>query len=166
MYGECVASIRKELNTVAYVAVTTDSYLLVDVTQLNLTFPRTRTELEDYVNKFNKNSNRTEPKHRGFFPISTHHHWILSYVVQSTTHSAKYNIPRCRLQLCLVWSLCSPFNFSTIFTVRRYALHGICYSNYVRPSVRPSVCLSHSWTVSTWFDLRSWFLHHMVAPSF
>ena len=22
-------------------------------------------------------------------------------------------------------------------------------------SVRPSVCLSHSWTVSTWFDLRS-----------
>jgi len=31
-------------------------------------------------------------------------------------------------------------------------------------SVRPSVC--HSWTVSTWFDLRSWFFHHMVAPSF
>jgi len=28
-----------------------------------------------------------------------------------------------------------------------------------------SVCLSHSWTVSTRFDLRSWFLHHMVAPS-
>jgi len=57
-----------------------------------------------------------------------------------------------------------------IFTVRRYALHGICDSNSVcpsvRPSVRPSVCLSHSWTVSTWFDLRSWFLHHMVAPSF
>ena len=25
----------------------------------------------------------------------------------------------------------------------------------VRPSVCPSVCLSHSWTVSTWFDLRS-----------
>jgi len=33
-------------------------------------------------------------------------------------------------------------------------------------SVRPSVRLSHSWTVSTRFDLRSWFLHHMVAPSF
>ena len=33
-------------------------------------------------------------------------------------------------------------------------------------SVRLSVCLSHSWTVSTWFDLRSWFLHHRVAPSF
>jgi len=41
-----------------------------------------------------------------------------------------------------------------IFTVRR-SLHGICYSNSVRPSVRLSVCLSHSWTVSTWFDLRS-----------
>jgi len=36
----------------------------------------------------------------------------------------------------------------------------------VRLSVCPSVCLSHSCTVSTWFDLRSWFLHHMVAPSF
>ena len=29
-----------------------------------------------------------------------------------------------------------------IFTVRRYALHGICYSNSVCLSVRPSVCLS------------------------
>jgi len=57
-------------------------------------------------------------------------------------------------------------SFASIFTVRRYALHGICYSNSVRPSVRPSVCLSHSWTVSTWFDLRSWFLYHRVAPSF
>ena len=56
-----------------------------------------------------------------------------------------------------------------IFTARS-SLHGICYSNSVRPSVRLSVrlsvCLSHSWTVSTWFDLRSWFLHHRVAPSF
>ena len=58
---------------------------------------------------------------------------------------------------------CSPI--SSVFTVRR-SLHGICYSNSVRPSVRPSVCLSHLWTVSTWFDLRSWFLHHRVAPSF
>ena len=33
-------------------------------------------------------------------------------------------------------------------------------------SVRLSVCLSHSCTVSTWFNLRSWFLHHMVATSF
>ena len=33
-------------------------------------------------------------------------------------------------------------------------------------SVRLSVCLSHSWTVSTWFDLQSWFLHHRVDPSF
>jgi len=32
-------------------------------------------------------------------------------------------------------------------------------------SVILSVCLSHSCTVSTWFDLGSWFLHHMVAPS-
>ena len=44
---------------------------------------------------------------------------------------------------------------AAVFTVRRYALHGICYNNSVCPSVRPSVCLSHSWTVSTWFDLRS-----------
>ena len=29
-----------------------------------------------------------------------------------------------------------------IFTVRRSALHGLCDSNSVRPSVRPSVCLS------------------------
>ena len=33
----------------------------------------------------------------------------------------------------------------------------------VRLSVRPSVTLV---TVSTWFELRSWFLHHMVDPSF
>jgi len=33
-------------------------------------------------------------------------------------------------------------------------------------SVRLSFRLSHSCTVSTWFDLRSWFLRHMVAPSF
>jgi len=42
-----------------------------------------------------------------------------------------------------------------IFIVRRSALHGICDSNSVCLSVRLSVCLSHSWTVSTWFDLRS-----------
>jgi len=29
-----------------------------------------------------------------------------------------------------------------IFTVRRYALHGLSYRNSVRPSVCPSVCLS------------------------
>ena len=37
---------------------------------------------------------------------------------------------------------CSTHNFVKywpIFTVRR-SLHGICYSNSVRPSVRPSVC--------------------------
>ena len=50
-----------------------------------------------------------------------------------------------------------------IITVRRYALHGLSYH---RNSVRPSVRLSHSWTVSTWFDLRSRFLHHVVAASF
>jgi len=54
---------------------------------------------------------------------------------------------------------------SQAFTVRR-SLHGICYSNSVRPSVCLSVCLSHSWTVSTWFDLRSRFFHRRVAPSF
>ena len=49
--------------------------------------------------------------------------------------------------------------FFFLFTVRRSALHGLCDRNSVRPSVRLSVCLSvclsHSWTVSTWFDLRS-----------
>jgi len=47
----------------------------------------------------------------------------------------------------------SDFN-QPVFTVRRYALHGICDSNSVCLSVRLSVCLSHSWTVFTWFDLR------------
>ena len=47
----------------------------------------------------------------------------------------------------------------TVSTVRRSALHSLCDRNSVRPSVRlsvrPSVCLSHSCTVFTWFDLRS-----------
>ena len=51
-----------------------------------------------------------------------------------------------------------------VITVRRSALHGLC--DTCSNSVRLSVCLSHSWTVSTRFDLRSWFLHLMVAPSF
>jgi len=42
-----------------------------------------------------------------------------------------------------------------VFTVRRYALHSLSYRNSVRLSVCLSVLLSHSWTVSTWFDLRS-----------
>jgi len=57
---------------------------------------------------------------------------------------------------------CTP---RAVFTVRRSALHGLCDRNSVRPSVCLFVRLSHSWTVSTSFDLRSWFLHHMVAPS-
>ena len=44
-----------------------------------------------------------------------------------------------------------------VFTVRRYALHGLWDPNSVCPSVclsvSLSVCPSHSWTVSTWFDL-------------
>jgi len=43
----------------------------------------------------------------------------------------------------------------SVFTVRRYALHGLCDRNSVRLSVCPSVRLSHSCTVFTWFDLRS-----------
>jgi len=54
---------------------------------------------------------------------------------------------------------------SPIVTVRRYSLHGLCDRNSVCPSVCPSVRLVDC-TVSTWFDLRSWFIHHMVAPSF
>jgi len=41
--------------------------------------------------------------------------------------------------------------FPRIFTVRRSALHGLWDRNSVRLSVR----LSHSWTVSTWLELRS-----------
>ena len=42
-----------------------------------------------------------------------------------------------------------------VFTVRRYALHGLSYRNSVCLSVCLSVRPSHSWTVSTWFDPRS-----------
>jgi len=57
----------------------------------------------------------------------------------------------------------------SVFNCRFYharASHGLCDRNSVCLSVRSSVCPSHSWTVSTWFDLWSWLLHHMVAPSF
>ena len=47
------------------------------------------------------------------------------------------------------------FLVETVFTVRRYALHGLCDCNSVRLAVRPSVRLSHLCTVSTRFDLRS-----------
>jgi len=50
-------------------------------------------------------------------------------------------------------SFVSTVTSSPVFTVRRSALHGLCDRNSVRPSVCPSVRLSHSWTVSTWFDL-------------
>ena len=52
-----------------------------------------------------------------------------------------------------------------IFTVDADALRCTVFVVVIL-SVCLSVRLSHSWTVSTWFDLRSWFLHHMVAPSF
>ena len=39
-----------------------------------------------------------------------------------------------------------------MFTVRHHALRSLSYHN----CVRLSVCQSHSWTVSTWFDLQSW----------
>ena len=40
---------------------------------------------------------------------------------------------------CTGW----PKKFGTIFTVRRYALHGLSYRNSVRLSVRLSVTLMH-----------------------
>jgi len=56
------------------------------------------------------------------------------------------NAPRCSLRCdCLL----------RFFTVRRYALHGICYSNSVRPSVRLSVRLSVTLVDSV----------HMVRPT-
>jgi len=42
-------------------------------------------------------------------------------------------------------------HFSRHWKLRCHALHGLCDRNSVRLTVR----LSHSWTVSTWFDLRS-----------
>ena len=57
---------------------------------------------------------------------------------------------------CQCGTLNSGRSNSCLFTVRRYALHGLSYRNSVRPSVRLSVrlfvCLSHSCTVSTRFD--------------
>ena len=40
------------------------------------------------------------------------------------------------------FALSECFQILTIFTLRRYALHGICDRNSVCPSVRPSVHLS------------------------
>jgi len=56
---------------------------------------------------------------------------------------------------------CDGFLRSTVFDALRCTVFVIVILS-VCLSVRPS----HSWTVSTPFDLRSWFLHHMVAPSF
>ena len=39
------------------------------------------------------------------------------------------------------WTLSKCYNSYLIFTVRRYALHGICYSNSVYLSVHLSVTL-------------------------
>ena len=38
------------------------------------------------------------------------------------------------------FSMTKATKHSSVFTVRRYALHGLSYRNSVRPSVRPSVC--------------------------
>jgi len=60
---------------------------------------------------------------------------------------------------------CCWLGLLTCKTVSRIT-YTVLVSVIVILSVRPSVCHTHSWTVSTRFDLRSWFLHHMVAPSF
>jgi len=41
------------------------------------------------------------------------------------------------------WKLLLPIRIAVIFTMRRYALHGLCDHNSVRPSVCPSVTLVH-----------------------
>ena len=58
----------------------------------------------------------------------------VSYAFTSSPFSfhSRHILPACKFQ----------HSYSCIFTVRRYALHGICDSNSVCPSVRPSVRLS------------------------
>ena len=72
---------------------------------------------------------------------------------------AKSSIYNCRVLSCL--STTTKFNMATL---QKFALSGCflpCNAErrtvfvIVILSVRPSVCLSHSCTVSTWFDLRS-----------
>jgi len=64
---------------------------------------------------------------------------------------------------CRAYIYTTDAGICSIFIVRRYALHGLCDRKL--NSVCPSVCALVHCTVSTWFDdLRSRFLHHMVAP--
>ena len=104
-----------------------------------------------------------------------HNDRLTSTQIYRTAKFSKHNLNprRSKWKIFSTTVLILNFDLSTrwtsvpsFITVRRYALHGLSYRNSVRPSVRPSVCLSHSCTVSTWFNLRSWFLHHMVATSF
>ena len=60
------------------------------------------------------------------------------------SNTLMHNLLWCYIVLVLM-------TYYVLFTVRRSALHGLCDRNSVCLSVR----LSHSCTVSTWFDLRS-----------
>ena len=75
--------------------------------------------------------------------------------VDAVTGEAKYSLSEDRLiRQQIDYHVIVSESVLSLFTVRRYALHGLCDRNSVHPSVRPSVRLSHSCTVSTWFDLR------------
>jgi len=57
-------------------------------------------------------------------------------------------------------------SFSRLFTCVRYAEARNRYMLDVRPSVRPSVCPSHTGSVSKRLNILSCFLHHTIAHSF
>ena len=48
-----------------------------------------------------------------------------------------------RQNVCMTLHFTEAATFFLVFTVRRYALHGLCDRNSVRPSVRLSVTLVH-----------------------
>jgi len=58
-------------------------------------------------------------------------------------------------RISFLFARCRYLSNLFIFTVRRYALHSLCYRNSVCPSVCLFLRLSHSCTVSTWLYLRS-----------
>jgi len=88
----------------------------------------------------------------GFKTVSHYHHETVSLHFSSC--------------IILIYQSIKQAIIQSIFTVRRYALHGLSHRNSVCLSVRPSVRPSVTLVRSTWFHLRSWFLHRMVAPSF
>jgi len=86
------------------------------------------------------------------FPVAGPRIW--NALPQETTSAHSLSLFRQRLKSHLFRRSSRPRHLmfcyrATLCTVSVIVILSVC------PSVRPSVCLSHSWTVSTWFDLRS-----------